>query len=140
MSSQDFIGTWKLISFEQISINDVTRPLGETPVGYLIYTPDGYMAVFLAKKDRSKARSDDYGATTVEEQLSAVRSFSSYCGRFEIIGDTVVHHVEVSLFPNWRGGMLEQYYKFEGNQLILTTIPSLFSGKMRTSLIIWEKV
>ncbi len=37
--------------------------------------------------------------------------------------DTVTHHVEVSLFPNWLGTAQLRYHKREGNMLTLRTPP-----------------
>ena len=34
---------------------------------------------------------------------AAFATFIAYGGRYEVTGDTVAHHVETSLFPNWVG-------------------------------------
>ena len=41
--------------------------------------------------------------------LGAV-TFQSYCGKYEIKGDRVMHHVEVSLNPNDTGEVLRTLY------------------------------
>ena len=140
MSFNDFLGTWKLVSCELRRGNEVSYPFGEDPVGFIIYNSDGYMAAFLAPKERSHFKSDDIMGGSAEEKIAAMDTFVSYCGRFEVLSDMVVHHVAVSMFPNWRGGKRERFYKFEGNRLILSTAPNLISGKIRTASIAWEKV
>ena len=40
---------------------------------------------------------------TDDERARAFATFIAYGGRYEVTGDTVTHHVETSLFPNWVG-------------------------------------
>ena len=40
-----FIGTWKLVSFELWSDDEVVYPFGKDPVGYLMYNNEWYMSV-----------------------------------------------------------------------------------------------
>ena len=42
-------------------------------------------------------------AGTAQEKSAAYDSLLAYGGRYRAEGDTVEHHVEVSLFPNWVG-------------------------------------
>ena len=43
----------------------------------------------------------------------------NYSGPYRIVGDTVIHHVETSLYPDWVSTDLVRTYKFAGDQLIL---------------------
>ena len=64
----------------------------------------------------------------------------SYCGRYEFRGETVVHHVELSLFPNWVGGDQERLVELEGDRSALSsTRPILQGGTPRTAHLIWER-
>ena len=48
------IGAWKLESYVEESVDGSKcfEPLGPTPRGIIMYTPDGYMSAQLAKPDR----------------------------------------------------------------------------------------
>jgi hypothetical protein len=140
MSYEDFIGTWKLVSFELRRGNEVSYPYGEDAVGFIMYNPDGYMAAFLSFKERKKFESDDRTGGTVEEKVMAADTFFSYCGRFEVWSDVIVHHVETSFYPNWVGDKQERQYKFEGDNLILSTPPMLAWEEMQTAHLIWKRV
>jgi Lipocalin-like domain len=59
----------------------------------------------------------------------AAGTYVSYCGRYEFHGDTVVHHVELSLFPNWVGVEQERLVEVRGNRMTLSTLPILLGGK-----------
>ena len=44
--STALVGTWKLVSWESSDSNgEVTRPLGDHPVGFLMYGADGRMCI-----------------------------------------------------------------------------------------------
>jgi Lipocalin-like domain len=49
------------------------------------------------------------------------------------MGDTVLHHVELSLFPNWVGVTQERLVKISGDQLTLSTRPLLLQGRQQTA-------
>jgi hypothetical protein len=54
--------------------------------------------------------------------------------------EIVVHHVEVSLTPDWAGGDQVRHYKLEGNRLTLTTPPTLFGGVEQVTTLVWERL
>lgn len=140
MSVSDFIGTWRLVSLEAHKGKDILYPFGEDAVGYIMYNPDGFMSAFLAPKERMNFESGDIGGGSVEEKVAAADTFVGYCGRFEVLSDRVVHHVEVSFFPNWLGDRQERFFIFKDNRLTLSTAPLLYQGEMQSAHITWEKV
>jgi hypothetical protein len=140
MSYEDFIGTWKLVSFELRRGNMVSFPYGEDAIGFIMYNPDGYMAAFLSPKERKKFESDDTTGGSVEEKVAAADTFFSYCGRFEVLSDMIVHHVETSFYPNWVGDKQERLYRFEGDYLILSTPSMLAWGEMQSAHLTWKRV
>jgi hypothetical protein len=46
---------------------------------------------------------------TTEEKARAVEDFVAYAGRYSFHGDRVIHHVELSRFPNWVGSDQERW-------------------------------
>ena len=68
---------------------------------------------------------------------------SAQCLPLEIFsagGDTVIHHVDLSLFPNWVGVEQERLVEVLGNRWVLSTRPILLGGVQRTAHLIWEVV
>jgi hypothetical protein len=53
--------------------------------------------------------------------------------------DTVVHHIEVSLFPNWKGVDQVRRFAFDGDRLTLSTAPMVVAGVERTAHLVWER-
>ena len=142
MTANPLIGTWRLISWENRSVDGqkVSYPLGKDAVGYIMYNEDGYMFVAIMRPNREKFTVGDLLGGSTEEKVQAANTYVSYCGRYEFRGDTVTHHVDLSLFPNWVGVEQERLVEFRGNRLTLSTRPILLGGMQRTAHLIWKRV
>ena len=136
------IGTWRLLSWENRSLADsgVSHPLGEDAVGYIMYGRDGYMSVAISQPDRARFAAGDLLGGSAEERARAAETYVSYCGRYEFRGETVVHFVELSLFPNWVGAEQERLVEVAGDRLTLSTRPMVLGGVLRTASLTWERV
>ncbi|GCE51444.1 lipocalin-like protein [Thermosporothrix hazakensis] len=140
MTAETLVGTWRLLSFEIRSANgQMVYPLGQDAVGYLVYTADGYMFLAMMRADRPHFASDDPGKATPAEKLAASDSYMTYCGTYHYQDNTVIHHVELSLFPNWKGTHFERIVEFDDNRLILKTAPQLVFGAWQTGYLIWTR-
>ncbi len=134
------VGTWRLISFELRSPDgQVHYPVGKNPVGYLIYNDDGYMSATLMAANRTRVAAELLWFASIEEKVASADTFIAYCGRYEIQGDRVIHHVEASLFPNWVGEPQERIFKFMGDRLYLTAPPVPFPGVPHTGHLVWKR-
>ncbi len=98
------------------------------------------MFVAIMGPNRLKFATDDLLSGTPEEEAQAEETYVSYCGRYEFHRDTVIHHVELSLFPNWVGGEQERLVDLRGDRLTLSTRPLLLGGIQQTAHLIWERV
>lgn len=134
------LGTWRLISWEnRDEEGKVTYPYGKDALGYLMYTPDGHMCATLSKNKRPNFPGGDILGGTLQEQAAAVQTYITYCGKYEVKPDRIVHLPDVSLFPNYIGTRQERFYKFENGKLVLNQAPEMMDGKKQTAFIIWEK-
>ncbi len=105
-----------------------------------MYNDDGYMSVAFMHTDRPPFASEDMRAGTAEEKGAAFDSYQSYCGTYEVFDDKVVHHIEVSLYPNWIGLAQERFFELDGDKLSLSTPPLLLEGVQQTAHLIWQRV
>lgn len=130
------------MSWENRSIDGqkISYPLGRDAVGYIMYSQDGYMSVTIMRPNRAKFAAGDLLGGSIEEKAQAAETYVSYCGRYEFRGDTVIHHVELSSFPNWVGVDQERLVKLNGNRLTLSTRPILLGGIEQTARLNWERV
>jgi hypothetical protein len=96
--------------------------------------------VTIARRARAGFAAGDLLSGTTEEQARAVEGFVAYAGRYSFHGDRVVHHVELSLFPNWVGSDQERWVEFAGDRLTLSASPLLLAGKQQVPRLVWERV
>ena len=145
MSGQDagaaaLVGAWRLVHWEQRGEDGaVTYPFGADARGYLLYTAQGVVSATLSAVDRPPFGSDDFLTAGEAEWGRASRTYLAYCGRYEVRGDTVVHHVELCSFPNWVGTDLERRLEVAGGRLVLSTPPIVLGGVRQTSHLVWER-
>lgn len=118
----------------------ISYPYGENPLGYLIYGESGHMAALISKKDRSNVSTEDITNIPKVEKTQLVDGFIGYTGKYEVLDDRVVHHVEISFIPNWIGRPLERFYQFNKGNLILETPAEEIDGSKFISRLIWEKI
>ncbi len=136
-----FIGTWALVSFEVRSTNGtVSYPFGRDVRGYITYSQDGYMSVSFMSTDRPHFKSNDLRGGSAEEKVLAFDTYFTYCGKYEVTDKKVVHHIEVSFYPNWIGADQERFYTFEGDQLILSSAPLLIDNYEQSAYLVWKRV
>lgn len=142
MNKQDVVGVWKLISFEIFwkDSRKVIRPYGENPVGYLIYTLDGFVSLHFMRANRKVCSSADYRNTTVSEKTEMADNYGGYIGRFEIRDQTIIHYPEVCVFPNFHKVPQEREFSLSGKRLTLECdYPGEDQGKQGRSQIIWQR-
>ena len=135
------VGTWRLLSWEAGAADgSVTLPFGDRPAGYTVYTTDGHLFGQLMRRDRPDFAGGDLLGGTPEENAMAIRGYIAYGGTYEIQEGTVVHHVEVSLFPNWIDGDQRRIVEWDEDRLILSTPPMLTGGSALIHRLTWERV
>ncbi len=140
-TKEDFIGTWLLVSCEhRLEDGSKTFPLGENCQGILVYTKEGYMTGCLMDPERSRFRLGDLFGGTDVELAKAASGYVHYAGRFEVEPGRVLHHVQVSLFPNWVGSTQQRFYRFfDGDKLDLSTNTFTSKGVKQSAHLIWRK-
>ena len=140
MTDNPFLGTWRLISWENRDAGgQLGYPLGPDALGYITYTADGYIfAQIMAAGRATLATQNPFGGVDAEA-AAAARSHMSYCGKYEVRNGEVVHRVAISDFPNWVGGEQLRFYKFEGEKLILSAPPFQTKKGEITTFLIWER-
>ncbi len=140
MQPNEITGTWRLLAYEGRGVDgSVSYPLGRDPVGYITYTEDGFMSVsMMAAGRRGSATLDLLGGST-EEKLAAAEGYFSYCGRYEVQGAAVLHHIEVAFYPNRVGSSQRRFFELNGDRLLLKTPPMLIEGREQVGHILWRR-
>ncbi len=135
------VGTWKLVSTEQLLTDGTTCPYpqyGPNGKGFLMYTREGYMCADLVNPDRPEWGDPDN--PTPEEKITTVDGSFAYCGRYEIDvkEQSIIHLPEVATNPGYVGSRQIRPYEFVAGRLVLSDA-STIPGVVRWQ-IVWEKV
>ena len=143
MSSNQFIGTWTLVTSEfRRSDGMVIYPYGQDALGVLTYDAAGNMTAQVMRADRPVFVSGDLYNGTSEEIKAAFEGAIAYFGRYDVneAAGTVTHHVSGCTFPNWIGGDQTRYFAFSEQRLTLSTPPILTGGSTMTGVLIRERM
>jgi hypothetical protein len=136
------VGTWKLVSTEEIAKDGTTRPFaafGPHARGFLMYQRDGHMCAQLVNPDRPKSADPPHNATG--EKVVAAEGTFAYCGRYEIDvkQEWIIHLPEVATAPGYVGSRQIRPYRLQGDHLIFSDVekndPSIARWR-----IVWEKL
>ena len=141
---ESLIGAWELVSCTETDVEtgEVFLPMGEAPVGFILYTPDGYMSAQLSAPDRANFADGDMYRGTPDEYTAAGLSYLAYSGPYHVdeTHRTVEHGMAVSAFPNWAGERQLRLAELDGDQLTLRTDrPSMFNGSLKDAAIVWRR-
>jgi hypothetical protein len=88
------VGLWRLVSFlrEYQATGDREMLMGSTPAGYILFLPEGRMAVVITGEGRK-------APTTDEDRAGLFKSLVAYTGPYRVDGAKWITTVEVSANP-----------------------------------------
>ncbi len=141
---EQLVGAWVLTSCVERDIETGVEdhPLGERPLGLILYTPDGYVSAQLQRREQLPFADGDPLRATAEEYAAAGSSYIAYSGRFFVDEDkrSLSHEMAVSLFPNWFGQRQVRLAEVNGKTLRLSTDgPQRFNGALRMATLTWRR-
>ena len=137
------VGAWRLVSYmaTDIESGEIVEPFGPRPRGIIVYSADGHMSAQIMRPDRPAFHGGRLEEGRPEELASAVLGYMAYAGTYEVpAADRVVHHVGLSLFPNWVGGDQIRVVSWDGERLRLALpAPTPLWGARREGVLVWER-
>jgi Lipocalin-like domain len=124
-SFEQFVGSWGLLSFEQVlPSGEVLKPFGDSPLGSILYEAGGHMSAQISIGGPARFANEDPLRASAEEAAEAWRTYFGYWGSFKVYAEkrVVVHRIEGCSFSNWIGTEQVRHFCFDGaNRLILET-------------------
>jgi hypothetical protein len=135
------VGTWIVRAIE------ITDSAGRTiessrPVGMIVYTPEGRMAVQIMVLPRPVVPPvpegpDEVTAWSSEQVRRVVETYDAYFGTYEVdeVRHIVTHHVEGELRPNYVGAAYARRYQVDGDRLLLSA-----TSPDEHWRVVWERV
>ncbi|RQH04074.1 lipocalin-like domain-containing protein [Okeania hirsuta] len=159
VSKDDLVGIWKLIEVKSVDNKQkIVYPYGRNPVGYTIYTQEGYISCSVMMSNRLNlglpiqemfimAYSDGGQlklANIFKYIKSAIRyiqagnKYGSYISKYEIRDDKLIYHIEVSIIPDLIGTELENTVEISEDILVLTRLYG--ENKDNSVISSWQRV
>ncbi len=143
--SQDLVGTWKLVEWTAEVDGKPVTPFGGETTGLITYTGDGRMWGTLMRVDRPLVDGDTLAAASEPERAAAAAGYLNYAGTYRLEGSTVVHEVEVSLFPNWIGTDQVREMQWASNEgggqdLLLSAQSTSSKGEAVSNRLVWRRL
>ncbi len=99
------------------------------------------MLVLVAGDKRPKP--PDPAKATDKDRIDLFKSMLAYGGKYTFDGKTLKTRVDISWNESWTRTEQVRIVKFEGNRLILSTIPSIvgsLDGKLESFALTWERI
>lgn len=124
------VGGWGLTGFEVTVGGKTEHPLGDDPVGTILYTPDGYMSAQLAGP----------GPYADDDQPDAY--YIAYSGPYDVdeTSQSVAHHLQVSVIPSWQGTTQLRQVHFHGPDTLTLSVSEPGAGGMATTTTVnWAR-
>jgi hypothetical protein len=141
----DLVGTWRLVRWTADIDGRPVTPFGGETTGLITYTDDGRMWGTLMRVDRPHVEGDTLAAAPQAQRARAATGYLNYAGTYRVEGSTVIHSVEVSLFPNWIGSDQVREIKWVpndkgGQDLVLSAQRTSSRGGAVTNRLVWRRL
>lgn len=134
------LGTWRMLAWKRILVDsgDESDALGPNPFGYINYSPDGRLMVFVLKSGRPKPKASP---PTQDEKLALFDSLFAYVGSYTVEADRVVHVLDGSWNELWTGTTQTRLLSFRDGHLIYTTPETVdpMDGRLCTYRVEFER-
>ena len=141
---EQLVGAWNLVSYVEKDVDTGVEdmPMGETPEGIIMYTPDGYVSAQLCTPGRLNFADGDQYRGTSTEYVAAASTYMAYTGPFYLdeTKHMLQHEMHISLFPNWKGQRQIRIFTLTDKVLQLGTAkPMKFAGGTKSATLIWHR-
>jgi len=138
MHTHNLLGTWFLRAAYAIGpdgerLHDV---YGVRPSGVIHYSDDGRMMALITHGGRTRLDGDRQAAPQAQ-RAQAYKSSIAYAGRFTLEAGWILHHIDISTYPNWVGTTLRRTLHFEHGDAVLTTAPQMQDGVETVLKLVW---
>lgn len=135
----DLVGVWSLVSWRQFRGDQVVLPMGESPLGRLIYTSDGWLSVNIMRRERPHMVTGDFVDGSIAEKATAFEGYLGYTGRYEVRGEEIVHRIDCASYPNWVGDAQVRLPALRDGLLCLQAAVRMVNGVPVSATLEWRK-
>lgn len=139
ITPEEFEGTWRLLDWRQeYDDGRLQHPMGEHPVGLISYR-EGRVYEIATSADRPDFVTGGQWDADDAEKAMAYSTSMCYSGTYLLDGDQVVHHVDLSVFPNFVGKGLRRTVGWDGTTMTLSGRMEEGTPQARTVILDWRR-
>lgn len=137
ITPEEFEGTWRLLDWRQeYDDGRVRYPMGERPVGLISYREGRVYEIATSAGRPDFVTGGQWDADDAEKAMAYTTSMC-YSGTYVLDGDQVVHHVDLSVFPNFVGKGLRRTVLWDGETMTLSGRMEEGTPEARTVILDW---
>jgi hypothetical protein len=141
MGSNPMVGLWSLVAYVvRLPDGTQTAPLGTDAVGYLHYGDDGVVAGVMMARARPRFATGNRLGASADEKVRAWDSVVTYMGTYEYRGDTVLHRIKASVFPDWTGEDQLRHLRVLADGSVELTAVLVERGVRREAVATWRRI
>jgi hypothetical protein len=133
------VGLWKLDSvMDKDAANTMVSPMGDHPVGYSLYTSDGYVMVV----QTASGRVSPAGAVPTDAEAGKLlATMVAFAGTYKLAGkDKLLQHEETAWNQAGLGTDLPRGFKVTGRKLTITLAVKNAAGQAVTRTVVYERI
>lgn len=136
------MGTWRLVSWENVSPDGVSHPMGPDAVGYLSYNRGGRMFVQVMRRGRVELADDGVAAASADQLRDVLGGCLAYAGTYTVntAAGMVTHRIECGLLPAQVGTELTRWIELRGARLTLHLSPPAADRPATGGRVVWERI
>ena len=135
------LGTWYLR--EAFAVDTQGQRLfdvyGPRPSGIIHYGADGRMMALITHDGRQRLSGLDRQDATEHESAVAYKAGIGYAGSYNLDGNWITHHVDVSTYPNWIGARLRREVRLLDDAVELLTAAQPQNGVETVIKLVWQR-
>ncbi len=139
LTAEEIQGHWELLDWvQEYDDGRRVRPFGDRVTGVISYL-DGRMSAVITPAERPRFTTGGQWDADASEQAAAYRTCLAYAGAYDYADGVMVHHVDISLFPNWVGMDQRRIVEWDGQTLRLTARLEADTPQARTAVLAWRR-
>lgn len=140
MDKADILGRWEIVSWRQdYDDGRQIHPLGKDLEGFIQYDKDRMICMMAATNRPAFSTGGQWNASDAEK-AAAYSTMLAYSGPYEVSGNRIHHHVDISLYPGWKGSVQTRVAEM-GADGLLYLMARLEDGtpEARTAKLVWRR-
>ncbi|WP_051237551.1 lipocalin-like domain-containing protein [Ottowia thiooxydans] len=135
------LGTWFLREAYALGPEDqrLFEVYGQRPSGIIHYGADGRMMALITHDGRQRMSGLDRQDGSEQESAAAYKASIGYAGSYNLEGNWITHHIDVSTYPNWIGTRLRRQVFLKDDTVELLTAPQPQNGVETVIKLVWQR-